>query len=270
MSETRSRLPSDSSYYPTVSELLSTDPVDLGTFVAKAKKTTLECLLRETLSQLTQSLKQNSTLLERITENSNVLNHLNQSIVNLRKADTLSETETVPIQPKLIDAVTKSLEQRDYDKEADVTLVFYNVPEHDSNTSPTDIDKVLATLKVPSDKIKQRKRLGPANTDKNARPRPLEIVLTTVFDRRAALSNAPLLKGSGVFVKRKLCWKERLKEKELLRLRYDLSQEGFDRKLFRIRDLKLFYNGKRLNESDDITLIVNQLKPTIPNEDPSV
>ena len=61
------------------------------------------------------------------------------------------------------------------------------------------------------------------------------------------MANAHLLKGTTYFVKPKLKWAERQREKSLLKLRYDLIQEGFDRRFFRIRDLKLFFNGDQID-----------------------
>ena len=52
------------------------------------------------------------------------------------------------------------------------------------------------------------------------------------------------------FVKPKLTWSDRLIERSLLKLRYDLIQHGFDRKLFRIRDLKPFYYGIEIKDRD--------------------
>ena len=49
MNDSRSRLPSNSNYYPTVSELLNTPSNDLATFT-KAQQTTLQCLLPDTIS----------------------------------------------------------------------------------------------------------------------------------------------------------------------------------------------------------------------------
>ena len=79
------------------------------------------------------------------------------------------------------------LEQRDYDKAEE--MIVYNVPEVNSTASTANLDQVHSILKV-SSTIRQNKRLGPVSPDSNVRPRPLEIVLSSAFDRRTLMSNA--------------------------------------------------------------------------------
>ena len=146
---------------------------------------------------------------------------------------SIDVTQVPQQQSTLVEAFNKSLEQGNYDKLADETLVLHTVPETSNGLSAKhNVEYVLTTLKVAETSIKQRKGLGSPNTD-NARLRPLELVLSSVFDRRTALANALLLKGSGIFAK-KLSRKDRLKE--ILKVRYELVQRGLYRNLFRIRD----------------------------------
>ena len=58
------------------------------------------------------------------------------------------------------------------------------------------------------------------------------------------MANDGLLKGSKLFIKPKLLWRDRLIEKSLLDIRYKLIQHGLSKTFFKIRDLKLFYNGE--------------------------
>ena len=62
------------------------------------------------------------------------------------------------------------------------------------------------------------------------------------------MSNVTLLKGSRIFVKPKLKWADRQKEKSLLSLRHTLKERGLKRELMRIRNLQLFYDGKFLDD----------------------
>ena len=101
-----------------------------------------------------------------------------------------------------------------------------------------NVEYVLTTPQVAKTCIKQTKGLGPANTDNNARPWPLEGVLASIFDRRTALANDPLFKGSGTFAKKRLSRKDRWRK--ILEVRFEFVQRGLDRNLFRIRDVKLF------------------------------
>ena len=61
-------------------------------------------------------------------------------------------------------------------------------------------------------------------------------------------------------MKPKLKWSDRQKEKSLLKLRYALIQHGFDRKLFRKRDLKLFYYGVEIKNRDAFETIAAYLR----------
>ena len=94
----------------------------------------------------------------------------------------------------------------------------------------------------------------------------MEIQLASSYDRRITLSKCHLLKGTKVFAKPKLCWKDRLIEKDLLHNRFELIQLVIDRDLLRLRDLKLFHNGMQIDsaELDDLPLLSEKLK-SLPN-----
>ena len=94
-------------------------------------------------------------------------------------------------------------------------------------------------------------------SESNTRPRPIE-------DKTKVMANARLLKRSNLFIKPKLLWKERLIEKTLLSLRYELTQNGFSKNLFRIRDLKLFYIGHHIDSSSPVEDIIKQFSDLNP------
>ena len=81
----------------------------------------------------------------------------------------------------------------------------------------------------------------------------------TEFDKRKLMASVGKLKGTKIFVKPKLLWRERILEKSLLNLRYHLIQNGFDKQLFRKLDLKLFYNAQKIDSSKPIQEIINFL-----------
>ena len=115
--------------------------------------------------------------------------------------------------------------------------------------------------------IKTRKlvRLGHKKPDSNVRPRPIELKLDNENEKADVMKNAYRLQGTKIFVKPKLKWKERLKEKGLLKLRYELCQNGFDKSLFRLRDLNLFFDGTRIDETstfEDISKHLKQISAT--------
>ena len=90
----------------------------------------------------------------------------------------------------------------------------------------------------------------------------MEIQLASSYDRRITLSNCHLLKGTKVFAKPKLCWKDLLIEKDLLQKLFELIQLGIDRDLLRLRDLKLFHNVMQIDsaELEDLPLLSEKLK----------
>ena len=122
----------------------------------------------------------------------------------------------------------------------------------------------LITLKVSSSMVVRANRLRQTNTNKDSDPCPIEVKLTSTNDKKLILSELSLLKGSGVFVKPKFMWIDRQNEKTLLSFRFALINLGIKRDLFRLRDPKLFYDGKQLleNISVDDKIVSFKLNPT--------
>ena len=182
MSVTHSCLPLDYKSYPTMSELISAEHAELSVFLSQAKKATLECLLHETFSQLSQFLKQNNTLLGNITENNNTLQSFTQSILSLRKPVS-SHSHPGRIWSVEFDWCCNYVSRTEsyYDNAAEETKVFYNVPKVKSTATTTNLDQVLSILKVPRNTIRLNKRLGPDTLDNNVTPRPLELVVPSNF-----------------------------------------------------------------------------------------
>ena len=123
MSDPRNSIASDNNYYPTVAELLNSPNSDLTSFLSKAKKVTLECLLRETLSQLNDADKQNEQLITCWDENKRCLQQLQNSVTEIGKTspNIISATSEPAV---WADVVKKSLDERDYDKAASETVVL--------------------------------------------------------------------------------------------------------------------------------------------------
>ena len=178
-------------------------------------------------------------------------------------------------QTNYADAVKRTLDERDYDIKAEETIVLFNIAEATSSHDDSNVQTLCDKLKIVPEKIKNIVRLGKRKPEASARPRPVEIQLASSYDRRITLSNCHLLKGTKVFAKPKLCWKDRLIEKDLHHKQFELIQLGIDRDLLRLRDLKLFHNGIQIDsaELDDLYLLSEKLKSspnsvttTVPNE----
>ena len=73
------------------------------------------------------------------------------------------------------------------------------------------------------------------------------------------MANVGLLKGSKLLIKPKLLWRDTLIEKSLLDIRYKLIQHGLSKTLFKIRDLKLFYNDEEVATALPLDQLVSSL-----------
>ena len=248
--------PGNKDYYPQVHELLHVTPEHFKTLTNKLKKDWLLCLLKDTVSNLKLARSGVSSLDSINSQNAEVKTLITENSVPQPKT-TMTDTTT---NCSWADAVKKSLDERDYDKKSARTVIFYSVEEDKEPPDSADtgnlvkIDEVaiqqLSTRMNFCD-IKTRKlvRLGHEKPDSNVRPRPIELTLEKESEKADVMKNAYRLQGTKIFVKPKLKWKEKLKEKGLLKLRFELCQNGFDKSLLRLRDLNLFFNGTRIDDT---------------------
>ena len=163
----------------------------------------------------------------------------------------------------MADVLKTSLDERDYEKQAAKTVVLYNI-EETSRPVESDVNDVFQKLQQDPNLIVNARRLG-SKKDASSRPRPIEVqVPCCEFDMRKIMPKTGSLKGKRIFVKPKLLWRDRLLEKSLLAYRYNLIQNGFKKQLFRIRDLKLFYNVHEIDTSNDIQATIGQLSNLSP------
>ena len=144
------------------------------------------------------------------------------------------------------------MDERDYDSTTSQSVVLYNVKE--TNDDVKVVTDLMNKLKVPSSYIKHSTRL-----EKKALFQNLNLAPVLLNDKRLLMANAHLLKGTTYFVKPKLVWADRQRKKSLLKLRYDLIQEGFDEKFLRIRDLKLF-KGDQIDDTCSFANIRSHLE----------
>ena len=259
--------PGNKDYYPQVDELLHASPEHIKTLTNKLNKDWLLCLLKDTVSHLKMARSAASSLDSINSQIAEVKTLITENSVPQPKT-TMTDTTT---NCSWADAVKKSLDERDYDKKSARTVIFYNVEEEKEPPDSADTDNPVKTDEVAIQQlltrmnvcdIKTRKlvRLGHKKPDSNVRPRPIELTLDNENEKADVMKNAYRLQGTKIFVKPKLKWKERLKEEGLLKLRYELFQNGFDKSLFRLRDLNLFFNGTRIDETSTLEDISKHLK----------
>ena len=191
-----------------------------------------------------------------ISQRETILHNINQSILDLQKpcCNTDGDPPTVTLigenQKLLVQNFSQSLELGDYDKTSEETIVQCNVSKTYPNETSNSIVQTLNNLEVPKTTMENVKQMRAASADDKARLRSLEVTLSSVFDKCTALANACLLKRSKLFVEKnsagKTTWKKRISWEIDMNL-YSRS----DHNIFRIHDLKLYYNSILVNVSQD-------------------
>ena len=83
MTEHRNRLTSSTNYNPTISELLAAAPNELSIFTSKAIKSTLEYLIRETLTQLNDCKKKLETSSGIVSETAQAVKSIDRKFENI-------------------------------------------------------------------------------------------------------------------------------------------------------------------------------------------
>ena len=178
MTEHRNRLTSSRDYYPTISELLAAAPNELSIFTSKAKKSTLECLLRGTLSQLNDCKKKSETSSGIISETAQAVKSIERKLVNV-KPGANHQGMSSSQHTNYADAVKRTLDKRDYDIKAEETIVLFNIAEAMSSQDDSNVQTLCDRLKIVPEKIKNIVRLGKRKPEASARLRPVEIQLAS-------------------------------------------------------------------------------------------
>ena len=129
------------------------------------------------------------------------------------------------------------------------------------------VNEVLTHLEE-SPQIMDIKRLGKFVRNKE-RPRAVILTLSSAWDVRKILSKAPKMKNfhKPIFINRMLSPEEKLIENRILQIRRDLLNQGTERSLIKIRDLKLFVDGKEIDLSD-YAILKNQAAVSATNQLP--
>lgn len=124
---------------------------------------------------------------------------------------------------------------------AEPTHGLNSIDRHDYEMS--QVNKVLEHINVPNVILIDIFRIGSYVQDK-PRGRSLVVTLNSIWDKRKILANAHKLKtyNQSVFISAALNAEEQLVEKMLLKRRWQLIQDGVDRKQLKIKNLKLYNN----------------------------
>ena len=187
-------------YYPSVNKLLSADPEQFRGLTGKLTKEWLVFLLKDTVEHLKQAKSSNSL-------SSSIDSKLDEVKACLRSSSPNQNnyTSTFTSSSCWSDVVKKSLDEHDYNVAASQTVVLYNVKEGNlDNATEHETSEILNSIQISPNIVVNSSRLGKKRPDPAAKPRPIEIKLNSVYDKRLLMANAYMLKGTGVFVKPKM------------------------------------------------------------------
>ena len=142
-------------------------------------------------------------------------------------------------------------------------IVIFGIPEKSGVTSRTmrsthDLEAATEIVSgldssISSNSIRDSFRLGKFSKSKQ-RPRPLLVKFLHSQDVNSVLSKRRRLNGS-IKIKLDVSLKERATEAILLKERWHLIQNGFDRLNIRIRNSRLYVMGKMFGEVKDLKFV---------------
>ena len=263
----RTRLPSDKNYYPTIAELLTVEPAELSSFTGRSNKATLECLLREALSQLADAKAQNNGLVQRLASNESKFEEIKEVVINKLEsampvqasspsAQNQAQKEPAVPRPK---AVSQSiLCQISIDGIPEATT---SSPENPDNTTSI-VNQEAAKVKEVLDFLDERptivdaRRLGkfkPSFIEKRTRPRSTLLTVANVWEAKQILGKASLLRGFTkfkAFLSPSLSQEDIIKERKVLKKRRELINSGVQAKSLKIKNFQLFLDNVLV---DDLT-----------------
>jgi len=178
--------------------------------------------------------------------------NIEESVTNLEKSVAVLQSQTSEIKPTPITEIKQvSTDNRSkYQirvngiKEAPKSLKFLERQEFERGC----FSEILEHLNENNINFTDCFRLGKLRED-SKKPRTLLVTLTSIWDKRKILSKGNLLSNykNAVFISPALSLTELKTEKQVLKKRWQLIQEGTERKHIKIRNLKLFVK----NEDDE-------------------
>ena len=106
------------------------------------------------------------------------------------------------------------MDKLEYDVAPADCVSIHNVEEraHENLTEKT-VKEVFNTLKFSLNLVVRANRLVETNTNKDSKPRAIDLKLTSANDKKLIMSNFCPIKGSGFFIRPKLMWNDRQRKK---------------------------------------------------------
>ena len=243
------------------------EPVELSSFTGRSNKATLECLLREALSQLADAKAQNNGLVQRLASNESKFEEIKEVVINkLESAMPVQasgpsaqyQAQKEPALPQQKAVSQSILCQIRIDGFPEATT---SSPENPDNTTSI-VNQESAKVKEVLDFLDERptivdaRRLGkfkPSFKEKRTRPRSTLLTVANVWEAKQILVKASLLRGftkSKAFLSPSLSQEDIIKERKVLKKRRELINSGVQAKSLKIKNFQLFLDNVLV---DDLT-----------------
>ncbi len=246
MVDSSSRRDSAKDYYPSVAELVDRETEWVERVMTNLTKEGLKCLLRETVSQLKQA-RQVSDTIQTLSDAVKSVSTIVDQIKHSPKTETPLPTPSTSNVSNLPDQqVIKQY------------IVITGISEQTGTGRESRMDQernkvvdVLNKLNCDRSEFSDIFRRGKYKSD-SARPRPIVVRLQNYWDVRKILASSYKLRDTGIYVKQDQSFEDYTREKQLLKLRHDLSlipETEFKKSDIKLRNGTLYYKNIKINDS---------------------
>ena len=214
--------------------------------------------LRESVDELRKNFVSVNEIKRELTEIKSLVNSSSSEVNNI-KVELSKPKPHPPEQP----AVTLKLLENSI---SDRSILVIGIDEHEPTLKSSErLEKDLSTAKNLIEKvdpcicsIKDLHRIGKLTHDH--KPRPIVITFQSQWDKRMALSKSYMLKNTKLILKTMLTPEKRALEKQLLNLRFKLSNVSIPKHEMKILNLKLYHGKTVLDHSKAPDVLAKQIK----------
>ena len=257
-------------YYPTISELVWACDHDVNKLISHLSKSSLQCLLRESLSQLKVSANNNHSMKESFSTLTALFTDFNAAVlpkIEMSIKETLTNVieDIKPLHSGVaaintavaklkhdptnthasIKQVSNSVhKQNNRDMQIRIDGIFEDTEKTRAENTEEENSKVIDILKhlKVNPTISNIERIGKFRKE-TKRPRTLPVTLQQAWDVRLILSRAKSLKDldQKIYISKSLSTEELIIENELLKKRREMINSGIEASKLRIRSLKLYH-----------------------------
>ena len=257
-------------YYPTISELVWACDHDVNKLISHLSKSSLQCLLRESLSQLKVSANNNHSMKESFSTLTAAFTDFNTAVlpkIEISNKETLTNViEDIKPLHSGVAAINTAVAKLKHDPtktHASIKQVSNSVHKPNNRDMQIRIDGIFEdTEKTRAENTEEENskvidilkhlKVNPtiSNIERNGkfrketkRPRTLLVTLQQAWDVRLILSRAKSLKDldQKIYISKSFSTEELIIENELLKKRREMINSGIEASKLPIRSLKLYH-----------------------------